>query len=651
MCGIAGIATWRSDTPLAGEIARMTAPLIHRGPDDKGLWCDDEAGIGLGQRRLSIIDLSPQGHQPMTSASGRYVLSYNGEIYSHAQLRSELEAAGLEPAWRGRSDTEVLLACVEAWGIAGALKRAVGMFAISLWDREARTLTLARDRLGEKPLYYGEIGGRLLFASELKALKAVAGDALRVDPDALAEFMRFGYVPAPLTIYRGVRKLPPGHWLQLRRVSDASAEPQPFWELAGPQSERLRDELSRADDPTLIDMVEQRLTEAVRLQMTADVPLGAFLSGGVDSSTVVALMQAQCSQRVRTFTIGFDQPGFNEAPFALEVARHLRTDHTELYVTARDAEQLIPRLPSIYDEPFADSSQIPTTLISHLTRQHVTVSLSGDGGDELFAGYPRYGLTADLWRRIGGVPAKPRRLAAAALRVLSAQAWDRVLSLLPLSRRRLITGRRMHLLAQLLEAHSLGEMYVRLMSQWQPEERVVKGTSQSGFAMRHWDTQRSPLDAMRLWDVRQYLPDDLLVKVDRASMSASLETRAPLLDHRVVELAFALPPHALLRNGMSKWVLRQVLYRYVPPALIERPKTGFSVPLADWLRGPLRSWADELMRPAALPGDGLIDADKVGRMWRNHLSGRFDHSNHLWNILMYQSWARQQDPIETIHTS
>ena len=628
----------------------MTAPLTHRGPDDEGLWCDNEAGIGLGQRRLSIIDLSPQGHQPMTSASARYVLSYNGEIYNHARLRSELEAAGLAPVWRGHSDTEVLLACVEAWGIEGALERAVGMFAISLWDRQARTLTLARDRLGEKPLYYGAIGGRLLFASELKAFQAVVGNSLRIDPDALAEFMRFGYVPAPLSIYKDVRKLPPGHRLEFRKVSDADAEPQPFWEVAGLQNEPLRDELARAGDSILIDSVEQRLTESVRMQMAADVPLGAFLSGGVDSSTVVALMQAQSRQRVRTFTIGFDQPGFNEAPFALEVARHLRTEHTELYITAQDAEQLIPRLPSIYDEPFADSSQIPTTLISQLTRQHVTVSLSGDGGDELFGGYPRYGLTADLWRRVGGVPATPRRLAAAALRVPSPQAWDRALSLLPVSYRRRFTGRRMHLLAQLLEANSLGEMYVRLMSQWQPEERVVKGASQRGFTMRHWDIQRSPLESMRLWDMRQYLPDDLLVKVDRASMSASLETRAPLLDHRVVELAFAMPSHALQRNGISKWVLRQVLYRHVPQTLIERPKTGFSVPLADWLRGPLRPWAEELLGPTALERDGLIDANKIGHLWRNHLSGRFDHSNHLWSILMFQSWARQQESIKTIQT-
>lgn len=650
MCGIAGIATWRNDSRLADEVARMTAPLTHRGPDDEGLWCDDEAGIGLGQRRLSIIDLSPQGHQPMTSASGRYVLSYNGEIYNHARLRSELQAAGLAPVWRGHSDTEALLACVEAWGIEGALERAVGMFAISLWDRQARTLTLARDRLGEKPLYYGAIGGRLLFASELKALQAVVGNTLRIDPDALAEYMRFGYVPAPLSIYMDVRKLPAGHRLQLRSVSDASSEPQPFWEIVGLQNEPLRDELSRAGDTTLIDSVEQRLSESVRLQMAADVPLGAFLSGGVDSSTVVALMQAQCRQRVRTFTIGFDQPGFNEAPFALEVARHLRTEHTELYITAQDAEQLIPRLPSIYDEPFADSSQIPTTLISQLTRQHVTVSLSGDGGDELFGGYPRYGLTADLWRRVGGVPAAPRRLAAAMLRAPSAQSWDRALSLLPASYRRRITGRRMHLLAQLLQAESLGEMYVRLMSQWQPEERVVKGASQRGFSMRHWDTQRSPLESMRLWDVRQYLPDDLLVKVDRASMSASLETRAPLLDHRVVELAFAMPSHALLRDGISKWVLRQVLYRHVPPALIERPKTGFSVPLADWLRGPLRPWAEELLQPTALAKHDLIDANKIAQLWRNHLSGRFDHSNHLWSTLMFQSWARQQESIKTIQT-
>lgn len=641
MCGIAGISSWRANTPLQADIQRMIAPLVHRGPDDSGVWLDEAAGIGLGHRRLSIIDLSPQGHQPMLSASGRFVIAYNGEIYNFAALRDELAAAGGSPAWRGHSDTEVLLACIEAWGIEATLKRSVGMFAIALWDREQRVLTLARDRLGEKPLYYGELAGRLLFGSELKALQAVAGNALQVDPDALAEFMRFSYIPAPLTIYRGICKLPPGHYLQLRCAADAKIEPRPFWQLADCADDAVRAQLAEADDKTLIDAVEQRLSESIRLQMVSDVPLGAFLSGGVDSSTVVALMQAQSSRRVRTYTIGFDQPGFNEAPFALEVARHLGTEHTELYVTARDAEELIPRLPTIYDEPFADSSQIPTTLVSHLTRQHVTVSLSGDGGDELFQGYPRYSLTADLWRRINRLPVSLRRAAAGVLRTPSAQAWDRVLSVLPASRQQSINGRRMHRLAQLLVTGSLGEMYLRLMSQWQPEEALVRGTSHQQFTMRHWQASRPAMEAMRLWDVLQYLPDDLLVKVDRASMNASLEARAPLLDHRVVELAFSLPPRVLVRDGVGKWILRQVLYRHVPRALIERPKTGFSVPLGDWLRGPLRAWADELLAPQGLAADGLLDEGKVAALWQEHLSGRFDRSSYLWNVLMFQAWMRR----------
>jgi asparagine synthase (glutamine-hydrolysing) len=638
MCGIAGIASWQSGHALAPDIERMIEPLRHRGPDDHGLWCDNDAGIGLGQRRLSIIDLSPQGHQPMTSASGRYVLSYNGEIYNFAELRADLDARGQAPVWRGHSDTEVLLACVEAWGIEAALKGAVGMFAVSLWDRETRTLTLARDRMGEKPLYYGEVGGRVLFGSELKALQAVSHGALQIDRDALAEFMRFSYIPAPLTIYRGVRKLPPGHWLQLRSTSEVQQAPKPFWQLGANEANALRASLSGADDQKLVDALEQRLSHAIGQQMVADVPLGAFLSGGVDSSTVVALMQKQSTQRVRTYTIGFDQPGFNEAPFALEVARHLGTEHTELYVTARDAEQLIPRLPTIYDEPFADSSQIPTTLVSHLTRRHVTVSLSGDGGDELFAGYPRYGITARLWQRINRLPLALRRVLAAALRTPSAQTWDRLLSVLPASRQQSINGRRVHRLSQLLLTGSLGEMYVRLMSQWQPEEALVSGTSHRSFSMQHWDDSIAALDAMRRWDVSQYLPDDLLVKVDRASMSASLEARAPLLDHRVVELAFALPHHALVRGDVGKWALRQVLYRHVPPALIERPKTGFSVPLGHWLRGPLRAWATELLQPQALSRDGLLDAAKVAQLWQDHLSGRFDRSSYLWNVLMFQAW-------------
>jgi asparagine synthase (glutamine-hydrolysing) len=576
----------------------------------------------------------------MFSASGRYVLSYNGEIYNFSELRIDLEMSGQAPVWRGHSDTEVILACVEAWGIEETLKRTVGMFAISLWDRKTRTLSLARDRLGEKPLYYGILSGRLLFGSELKAIRSVSSNQLQIDRNALAEFMRFGYIPAPLTIYHGIKKLPPGHWLQIRYSSDADNIPQSFWQLGAGDGETLRTQLADADDQVLIDIVEQRLSEAIRLQMVSDVPLGAFLSGGVDSSVVVALMKAQSTQRIRTYTIGFDQKEFNEAPYALEVARYLGTEHTELYVSARDAENLVPRLSTIYDEPFADSSQIPTVLVSNMTRKHVTVSLSGDGGDELFAGYTRYGLTADLWHRINRLPMGLRRVAAIALRAPSSKAWDNLFKIFPASLHQNINGRRVHRLAQLMVTGSLGEMYLRLMSQWQPEEALVQGLSNQDFTIRHWDSGKSAIDAMRAWDVAQYLPDDLLVKVDRAAMSASLEVRAPMLDHRLVELAFALPEHALLRGGVGKWVLRQVLYRHVPPVLIERPKSGFSVPLGNWLRGPLREWADDLFQPKFLNDLGLLDVGKVNSLWQEHLTGRFDRSSYLWTVLMFLSWWR-----------
>ena len=644
MCGIAGIlSSASSGDPLDQLCESMLVPLVHRGPDDGNRWIDGQAGIALGHRRLSIIDLSPQGRQPMHSASGRFVVAFNGEIYNFGQLRADLEASHRAPPWRGHSDTEVLLAAVEAWGIEASLKRLVGMFAIALWDRETHTLTLARDRLGEKPLYYGSVGGRLLFASELKALRAVADGNLVTDPDALAEFMRFGYIPAPLTIYRGVQKLAPGCWLQVKSVADLDrVKPAAFWSLGQPDHDDLRARLANADDDTLLDAVESRLSDAIGLQMTADVPLGAFLSGGVDSSLVVALMQAKSRQRVRSYTIGFDDARFDEAPFAAEVARHLGTEHTELYVSAKDAEALIPRLPTIYDEPFADASQIPTTLVSHLTRRHVTVALSGDGGDELFAGYPRYDVAAGLWKRVRGLPMALRRPAAALLRGPSARAWDRLLRLLPPGQRQAVNGRRLHRLGQLLLAQSQGEIYVRLMSQWQPEEGLVQGAAARTFQLRHWDDSKPAEEAMRLWDVHQYLPDDLLVKVDRASMSSSLETRAPLLDHRVVELAFALPQRALVRHGVRKWALKEVLYRHVPRALIDRPKRGFAVPLGDWLRGPLRGWADDLLSTRNLNRTGLIDEAQVSALWQDHISGRFDRSSYLWNVLMFQSWHKSQ---------
>lgn len=644
MCGIAGIAVWAPVPDLVQRVAAMAQQLRHRGPDGAGAWHDAEHGIGFGHRRLAIIDLSPAGHQPMTSASGRFVIAYNGEIYNYAAIRAELAGAGRAPVWRGHSDTEALLAGFEAWGIEATLRRTVGMFAMAVWDREARALTLARDRLGEKPLYYGAIGGRLHFASELKALRCDPQGAPAIDPDAVAAFMRFGYVPTPLSIYRGIHKLPAGHWLTLRSPTDDAA-PQPYWSADAAASPDERARWAGRSDAELLEALHERLGEAVALQMvSSDVPIGAFLSGGVDSSAIVALMQARSDRPVRTFTIGFDDAAFDEAPHARAVARHLGTDHTELRVDARAALDLIAELPAIYDEPFGDSSQIPTTLVARMTRRHVTVSLSGDGGDELFAGYPRYPTTAALWQRAGRHGPALRGVAAQLLGSLSARSWDRVLACLPRGRMAALNGRRLHRLAQMLPAQDLGEAYLRLMSHWQPEQRVVPAAVDARAGPRRWAGGDSPIAAMRRWDLGQYLPDDLLVKVDRAAMSASLESRAPFLDHRVVELALALPERVLVRDGSGKWLLRQLLDRYVPRALIERPKAGFEVPLAAWLRGPLRDWGAALLDRHVVARGGLLDAAVVERAWHEHQSGRFDRAHLLWNALMLQAWQQQPAP-------
>ncbi|VFR64496.1 Asparagine synthetase [glutamine-hydrolyzing] [plant metagenome] len=622
---------------LAEKMARQ---LAHRGPDAMDVWADESAGIALGHRRLAIMDLSENGSQPMCSASGRYVIAFNGEIYNFADVRARLEAEGKAPAWRGHSDTEVCLAAIEAWGFAVALAEMIGMFAIALWDRSTSSLSLARDRVGEKPLYYGSIDGRFVFASELKAIRVVgvAGE-LRVDRNALAGFMRFGYVPAPRSIYEGIKKLPAAHYAII--ASDGSvSEPVSYWSHNDEAVVRLRAELADLPEEALIDRADHAIRQSISRQSVADVPLGAFLSGGVDSSAVVALMVAQAQQRISTYTIGFREKGFDEAPYAKAVAAHLGTNHTELYVSAQDAESVIPELSRIYDEPFADSSQIPSILVSRLTRQHVTVALSGDGGDEIFQGYPRYGLTAGLWQRTSRVPMAGRRLASQALRLMSVQQWDALFGMLPESTRRSVNGRRIHRMAQLMLSHDAGEMYERLMSQWQPEDGLVLGVDARFQHAQDWKGQGDAIDLMRNWDFMQYLPDDLLVKVDRAAMSASLETRAPLLDREVVELAFALPRRVQIRGGQGKWVLRKVLDRYVPRHLIERPKAGFSIPLADWLRGPLRSWAESLLDPQVIRGQGYLDAEKVSGIWQQHVSGKFDRGLYLWNVLMFQAWLK-----------
>lgn len=643
MCGLAGIVTWQPLSGAARKVARMTDAIAHRGPDDSGHWVDESAGIALGHRRLSIIDLSPQGHQPMHSATGRFVLVYNGEIYNYMDVRAELEATGNAPEWRGHSDTEVLLAAVETWGIEATLQRCTGMFAIALWDRQDRSLTLARDRMGEKPLYYGSVDGQLLFGSELKAIGVLADRRLAIDAHGLTRFMQFGYIPGTETIFSGVRKLPAGHLLTLTGMDDVGQPARSYWQPVTPDIVEARSALSKLGDTALIDMVHDELRKSVGQQMVSDVPIGAFLSGGIDSSLVVALMQAQGSGKTRTFTIGFEEPEFNEAVYAKDVARHLGTEHTELYVSSRDALELIPQLPDIYDEPFADSSQIPTTLVARMTQQHVTVSLSGDGGDELFAGYPRYWLSANLWQRMAGVPMWMRRAASASLGAPSPAAWDRLLGpIVPTSRSQDINGRRMHRLAQLLVTGSQGELYTRLTSQWAPSDGLVLDAREGAALPTDWALGgRTPIEALRLRDIQQYLCDDLLVKVDRAAMSTSLETRAPLLNHKVVELALSLPENVLVRGGVGKWVLRQVLDRYVPRALVERPKAGFAVPLGKWLRGPLRDWADDLLDSRKLLEQGLLDSQMVEAMWDDHRSGRFDRSPYLWNILMFQAWHQK----------
>lgn len=648
MCGVAGLLAVAGTADIEASGRRMAAALRHRGPDDEGIWLDRAHGLVLAHRRLSIIDLSPQGHQPMLSASGRYVLAYNGEIYNYLEIREALAKSGKAPVWRGHSDTEVLLAAVEAWGLEPTLRRTVGMFAVALWDRQTATLTLARDRLGEKPLYFGRTPSGFAFASELKAFDALGHASPTVDVQALTDFMQFGYVPAPRSIYRGIGKLPAGHFVTVR--SDGSAGvPQAYWELCGEGHDTLTEELARSTDEDLEERLHERLRASVALQMVADVPLGAFLSGGVDSSTVVALMQSHSRQRVRTFTIGFHEKAFDEAPYAKAVAAHIGTDHTELYVSAADAAAVIPDLPRIYDEPFADSSQVPTVLVSRLTRRHVTVSLSGDGGDELFAGYPRYAIGAALWRRIHRAPQSLRAGVGALLQWPTSRAWDGLVSTLAPSRAQAINGQRIHRLGRMLASRTLEEMYVRLLTQWSPEDGLVLSMEGEPIPRAsRWLGSGTDIQKMRDWDAHQYLPDDLLVKVDRAAMSASLESRAPLLDHRVAELAAALPERLLLREGQGKWILRRVLDRYVPRALIERPKAGFAIPIAQWLRGPLRGWASDLLDPARLRADGLLDADKVSAMWRQHVGGSFDRSTCLWNVLMFQAWhcdARKGAPV------
>lgn len=644
MCGIAGFLA----PPTGGECAHraaqaMAARLVHRGPDDGGVWTDPETGVGLAHRRLSILDLSAEGQQPMLSGDGRFVLVFNGEIYNFAALRAEL--AGRGHAFRGRSDTEVLLAAAVEWGVQGAVERCVGMFAFALWDRRARRLHLGRDRLGEKPLYYGQVGDALLFGSELKALAAHPAWTGEVDRHAVGLFVRYGYVPAPHSIYRDVRKLPAGHLLTLAPAAEAVPDPEPYWSLREVAERGMREPFLGSDREAA-DALEAVLGEAVAGQMVADVPLGAFLSGGVDSSAIVALMQARSDRPVRTFTIGFREEGYDEAEHARAVAAHLGTDHTELYVTPDEARTVIPLLPEMYDEPFADSSQIPTFLVARLARASVTVSLSGDAGDELFGGYNRHFWAPGMWRRMRRVPRWARRGAARSLALASPAAWDRAAALahpvLPARLRQPRVGEKLEKVARVLDAASPEEMYQRLVSLVDDPAGLVPGFREDGGGMARGPSGIGDFASRMMYlDAVGYLADDILVKVDRAAMAVSLETRVPFLDHRVVELAWRLPLSLKVRDGTGKWILRQVLYRHVPRALIERPKAGFAVPVAAGLRGPLRDWGAALLDETRLREQGFFAPAAVGRLWRQHGEGRRDHGAALWTVLMFQAWLER----------
>ncbi len=657
MCGIAGLIDLERRLDGAGLRATalaMSDTLRHRGPDGGGAWIDADHGVALGHRRLSIIDLSPAGNQPMASQSGRYILSYNGEIYNFAELRRELEAKGA--AFRGHSDTEVLLAAIDAWGVSGALKRCNGMFAFALWDRAGRSLILARDRLGEKPLYFGWAGGAFLFASELRAFAAWPGFAPEIDRGALALSLRHNYIPAPYSIYQGIYKLPPAAILTLTpdlQARDPGLETlarnfEAYWS-AREAAERGSAEPFSGSDEAAVEALDTCLRAAVQSRTVADVPLGAFLSGGIDSSCVVALMQAQAARPVKTFSIGFHETGYNEAEHAKAVAAHLGTDHTELYVTPREAQDTIPKLPEIYDEPFSDSSQIPTFLVSQLARRHVTVSLSGDGGDELFGGYNRYAWAETIWRKLGRLPAPGRRALAKILTGAAPRTWQRLFDLanpvLPARWRQQHGGEKLHKLARILDAEGQEALYLQLVSHWSDPAGVVLGSKEPATILSdpgRWARLDSFTARMMYLDTVTYLPDDILTKLDRASMAVGLEARVPLLDHRAVEFAWHLPMHMKLRHGQGKWALRQVLARYVPRELFERPKMGFGVPLDLWLRGPLRDWAEALLDESRLRREGFFDPAPIRRLWADHLSGRANWQYDLWDVLVFQAWHEAQ---------
>jgi asparagine synthase (glutamine-hydrolysing) len=644
MCGITGfwdISIEQSTDTLRSIATLMSDAIVHRGPDSGGVWVDETTGIALGHRRLAIVDLSPEGHQPMVSSNSRYTIVFNGEVYNFVALREELLKLGY--TFRGHSDTEIMLAAFSEWGLEPAVKKFNGMFAFALWDAQERLLHLGCDRLGEKPIYYGWIGQTLIFGSELKALKANPAFHPEIDRDALTLFMRYSNIPAPYSIYQGIKKLPPATLLTWNGNTATQPTPVAYWSARTAAEYGVANQFAGSDREA-IDKLDSLLLDAVGLRMMADVPLGAFLSGGVDSSTVVALMQAQSSKPVKTFSMGFEEAAYNEAQHAKAVAKHLNTEHTEMYVTPAQALDVIPKLPSLYDEPFADSSQIPTFLVSELARQHVTVSLSGDGGDELFGGYERFFLAENIWQKFGWMDKSLRQTSAKALTAVSTQTWDWAVgnfnAVLP-EKLKQYPGSRIHKLAEILAVNEPEEMYMGLMSHWkQPETLVINGHDRTTHLSdpQCWAKLPTFTESMMYLDTMTYLPDDILVKVDRASMGVSLEGRIPLLDHRVFELAWQIPLSMKVRDNRGKWILRQVLEKYVPNSLIDRPKMGFGVPIDSWLRGPLKDWAEALIAEDRLRTEGFFHPEPIRKMWAEHLSGDRNWQYCLWDVLMFQAW-------------
>lgn len=652
MCGIAGIV---SPSQIDSEsINKMCNVIKHRGPDDSGIWVDEKSHfLAFGHRRLSILDLSSHGHQPMISPSGRFVMAFNGEIYNFSYLKKQVEETSGFTAWNGYSDTEFLLASFEKFGIKNTLKKVHGMFAISVFDRDTEKLYLTRDRMGEKPLYYGKIDNTFYFCSELKSIKEVLKNQLKIFKDALSLYIRHGYIPSPWSIYENIYKLQPGHILELdcTNISEQTINPHeavPYWDIYEEASKR-ESNLFSGTDKNAVDKLETLLTQSVSKKMITDVPLGSFLSGGYDSSLITALMQKQSTGPVRSFSIGFDIPGYNEALHAKAVAKHLGTSHTELYIQSQDALDVIPKLPTMYCEPFADSSQIPTYLVSKMTREYVTVALSGDGGDELFCGYSRYFWAINIWKKIHRYPPAIRQIFVKIVTQIPPKKWNNTLKFLikflPYKFQYPLPGDKLHKLAGILGSLDVEDVYYRLTSAIQDPSELLKHSTEALSALTD-PKRKAPLsnsiDKMMFTDMVSYLPDDILCKVDRAGMAVSLETRIPFLDHSVVEFALGLPQNFKIRNGNGKWIVKELTHRHIPKTLMERPKMGFGVPIDSWLRGPLKEWAAQLLSKKKLDDQGYFNTNRVIKMWNEHISAERNWSHQLWIILMFQEWLETQ---------